>query len=160
MSLGMVSPEVQETVEGAVPAKSADEAVPVVETTTVTAAPASGPRISKVVILLRQSRFDALKEALSSIGVTGLTVTQVLGCGVQKGQSDFYRGVPMDVTLLPNVKVEVVVSRVPVRSVIDVTKRVLYTGHIGDGKIFVYNVENVVKVRTGEEGVAALQDTH
>lgn len=131
-----------------------------VETTTVTAAPASGPRISKVVILLRQSRFDALKEALSSIGVTGLTVTQVLGCGVQKGQSEFYRGVPMDVTLLPKVKVEVVVSRVPVRSVIDVTKRVLYTGHIGDGKIFVYNVENVVKVRTGEEGVAALQDTH
>ena len=160
MSLGMVSPEVQETVEGAVPAKSADEAVPVVETTTVTAAPASGPRISKVVILLRQSRFDALKEALSSIGVTGLTVTQVLGCGVQKGQSEFYRGVPMDVTLLPKVKVEVVVSRVPVRSVIDVTKRVLYTGHIGDGKIFVYNVENVVKVRPGEEGVAALQDTH
>ena len=160
MSLGMVSPEVQETVEGAVPAKSADEAVPVVETTTVTAAPASGPRISKVVILLRQSRFDALKEALSSIGVTGLTVTQVLGCGVQKGQSEFYRGVPMDVPLLPKVKVEVVVSRVPVRSVIDVTKRVLYTGHIGDGKIFVYNVENVVKVRTGEEGVAALQDTH
>ena len=160
MSLGMVSPEVQETVEGAVPAKSADEAVPVVETTTVTAAPASGPRISKVVILLPQSRFDALKEALSSIGVTGLTVTQVLGCGVQKGQSEFYRGVPMDVTLLPKVKVEVVVSRVPVRSVIDVTKRVLYTGHIGDGKIFVYNVENVVKVRTGEEGVAALQDTH
>ena len=160
MSLGMVSPEVQETVEGAVPAKSADEAVPVVETTTVTAAPASGPRISKVVILLRQSRFDALKEALSSIGVTGLTVTQVLGCGVQKGQSEFYRGVPMDVTLLPKVKVEVVVSRVPVRSVIDVTKQVLYTGHIGDGKIFVYNVENVVKVRTGEEGVAALQDTH
>ena len=101
MSLGMVSPEVQETVEGAVPAKSADEAVPVVETTTVTAAPASGPRISKVVILLPQSRFDALKEALSSIGVTGLTVTQVLGCGVQKGQSEFYRGVPMDVTLLP-----------------------------------------------------------
>ena len=128
--------------------------------TTVTAAPASGPRISKVVILLPQSRFDALKEALSSIGVTGLTVTQVLGCGVQKGQSEFYRGVPMDVTLLPKVKVEVVVSRVPVRSVIDVTKRVLYTGHIGDGKIFVYNVENVVKVRTGEEGVAALQDTH
>ena len=82
------------------------------------------------------------------------------GRGVQKGQSEFYRGVPMDVTLLPKVKVEVVVSRVPVRSVIDVTKRVLYTGHIGDGKIFVYNVENVVKVRTGEEGVAALQDTH
>ena len=78
-----------------------------VETTTGTAAPASGPRISKVVILLRQSRFDALKEALSSIGVTGLTVTQVLGCGVQKGQSEFYRGVPMDVTLLPKVKVEV-----------------------------------------------------
>ena len=108
----------------------------------------------------QKDAFDALKEALSSIGVTGLTVTQVLGCGVQKGQSEFYRGVPMDVTLLPKVKVEVVVSRVPVRSVIDVTKRVLYTGHIGDGKIFVYNVENVVKVRTGEEGVAALQDTH
>ena len=160
MSLGMVSPEVQETVEGAVPAKAPTKRFLWWKPPPSPPLLASGRASAKWVILLPQSRFDALKEALSSIGVTGLTVTQVLGCGVQKGQSEFYRGVPMDVTLLPKVKVEVVVSRVPVRSVIDVTKRVLYTGHIGDGKIFVYNVENVVKVRTGEEGVAALQDTH
>ena len=115
-------------------------------------------KLTKIDILLKQSKLEELKTAMDAIGVTGLTVTQVLGCGVQKGQSEFYRGVPMDVTLLPKVKVEVVVSRVPVRSVIDVTKQVLYTGHIGDGKIFVYNVEDVIKVRTGERGYAALQD--
>lgn len=162
MTLGAAAQTgVVETVEGAVPAKNADEAIPVMETKKIFAQAdtrAEDTKISKVVILLRQSRFEALKEALSDAGVTGLTVTQVLGCGVQKGASEFYRGVAMDVTLLPKVKVEVVVSKVPVRTVIDIAKRVLYTGHIGDGKIFVYDVENVVKVRTGEEGFAALQN--
>lgn len=143
-----------------IPAVNEEEAVPVVETTAITDVPLppGGDKISKVVIVLKQNRFEQLKEALADIEVTGLTVTQVLGCGVQKGAGEYYRGVPMEVTLLPKVKVEVVVSKVPVRKVINVAKRVLYTGHIGDGKIFVYNVENVVKVRTGEEGYDALQD--
>ena len=87
-----------------------------------------------------------------------MTVTQVMGCGIQKGAGEFYRGVEVDMNLLPKVQVDVVVSKVPVRDVIETAKKVLYTGHIGDGKIFVYDVENVVKVRTGEEGIAALQD--
>ena len=92
------------------------------------------------------------------IGITGMTVTNVLGCGIQKGKPEYYRGVVKEATLLPRIQVEVVVSKVPVRTVIETAKKVLYTGHIGDGKIFVYNVENVIKVRTGEEGYAALQD--
>ena len=159
MQLGAVSPELVESVEGSVPAKNVSEAIPVIETTKVVTTDVSPSGMSKVVILLKQNRFEALKEALTDIGVSGLTVTQVLGCGTQKGAGEYYRGVPMDVTLLPKVKVEVVVASVPVRSVIDVAKRVLYTGHIGDGKIFVYNVENVVKVRTGQEGAEALQDS-
>ena len=95
---------------------------------------------------------------MTGIGITGMTVTHVMGCGQQKGKPEYYRGVPVEVTLLPKVQVEIVVSKVPVRTVIETAKRVLYTGHIGDGKIFVYDVENVVKVRTGEEGYAALQD--
>ena len=87
-----------------------------------------------------------------------MTMTQVMGCGIQKGAGEMYRGVELDATLLPKVKIEVVVSKIPVASVIDTVKKTLYTGHIGDGKIFVYNVEQVVKVRTGEEGFAALQD--
>lgn len=159
MGLGAMAPTLTESVEGSIPAKNAAEAIPVVETTELrTGSTGAQSGISKVVILLKQSRFEALKEALNEIGVSGLTVTQVLGCGQQKGAGEFYRGVPMEVALLPKVKVEVVVSQVPVREVISVAKRVLYTGHIGDGKIFVYNVENVVKVRTGEEGLAALQE--
>ena len=87
-----------------------------------------------------------------------MTVTNVLGCGMQKGSSEYYRGVQLEVNLLPKVQVEMVVCKVPVRTVIETAKSVLYTGHIGDGKIFVYDVENVVKVRTGEEGYDALQD--
>ncbi|MEN6313588.1 MAG: P-II family nitrogen regulator [Clostridiaceae bacterium] len=115
-------------------------------------------KITKIDIIMKQSRFEALKEAMNKIGVTGMTVTQVLGCGVQKGKTEYYRGVEFEMNLLPKVQVEIVVAKVPVRTVIDTAKRVLYTGHIGDGKIFVYDVENVIKVRTGEEGYDALQD--
>ena len=114
--------------------------------------------MSKVVIIARLSKYDALKKAMNELGVTGMTVTQVMGCGIQKGAGEMYRGVEMDATLIPKVKVEVVVSRIPVESVIEAAKKVLYTGNIGDGKIFVYNVSKVVKVRTGEEDFAALQD--
>jgi ammonium transporter, Amt family len=95
---------------------------------------------------------------MNSIGITGMTVTQVLGCGVQKGKTEYYRGVETEISLLPKVQVEIVVAKVPVRLVIDTAKKVLYTGNIGDGKIFIHDVENVVKIRTGEEGYAALQD--
>ncbi len=128
-----------------------EHAVPVVNPL-----PATG--ISKVVIIAKLSMYDGLKKALNDLGVTGMTVTQVMGCGVQKGAGERYRGVEMDVTLLPKVKVEVVVSKIPVSDVIAAAKRALYTGHIGDGKIFVYPVEKVVKIRTGEEDFAALQD--
>ena len=114
--------------------------------------------ISKVVIIARLSRYDALKKAMNDLGVTGMTVTQVMGCGIEKGAGERYRGVELDVTLLPKVKLEVVVSAIPVESVIAAAKKALFTGHIGDGKIFVYPVSRVVKIRTGEEGYAALQD--
>ena len=116
------------------------------------------PKLTKVEIVCRESRFEALKSAMLGIGITGMTVSHVLGCGAQKGKPEFYRGVQVEATLLPKVQVDIVVSKVPVRSVIETAKKVLYTGHIGDGKIFVYDVENVVKVRTGEEGYDALQD--
>ena len=118
--------------------------------------PATG--ISKIVIIAKLTRYDALRKAMNELGVTGMTVTQVMGCGIQKGAGEKYRGVEMDVTLLPKVKVEVVVSAIPVSAVIEAAKKALYTGHIGDGKIFVYPVEKVVKIRTGEEDFAALQD--
>ena len=125
----------------------------------VAAAPiASASGMYKVVIVSKLSRYDQLKKAMNDLGVTGMTVTQVMGCGVQKGAGDMYRGVEMDATLLPKVKVEVVVSKIPVENVVEAAKRALYTGHIGDGKIFVYSVDKVVNVRTGEEDFAALQD--
>ncbi len=114
--------------------------------------------IYKVSIVARLSKYDKLRKALNELGVTGMTATQVMGCGLQKGAGEKYRGVEMDATLLPKIKVEVVVTKIPVKDVIEAAKKALYTGHIGDGKIFVYNVQQVVKVRTGEEGVAALQD--
>ena len=122
----------------------------------ITPFPATG--INKVVIIARLSRYDVLRKAMNDLGVTGMTVTQVMGCGIQKGAGEKYRGVEVDATLLPKVKVEVVVSKIPVESVIEAAKKALYTGHIGDGKIFVYPVEKVVKIRTGEEDYAALQD--
>ena len=112
----------------------------------------------KVSIICRLSKFDELKHALNELGVTGMTMTQVMGCGIQKGSTERYRGAVVDSTLLPKVKVEVIVSQIPVNDVIEAAKKALYTGHIGDGKIFVYNVMKVVKVRTGEEDYAALQD--
>ena len=112
----------------------------------------------KVAIIAKLARFDALKKALNELGVTGMTVTQVMGCGIQKGAGEYYRGVELDSALLPKIKVEVIVSGIPVESVIEASKKALYTGHIGDGKIFVYNVTKVVKIRTGEEDFAALQD--
>ena len=120
--------------------------------------PASDTGIYKVSIITKLASFEKLKKALNDLGVTGMTMTQVMGCGIQKGAGEMYRGAEIDATLLPKVKIEVVVSKIPVASVIETTKKALYTGHIGDGKIFVYNVDQVVKVRTGEEGFAALQD--
>ena len=114
--------------------------------------------IYKVVIVAKLSRYDKLRRAMNDLGVTGMTVTQVMGCGIQKGAGEKYRGVEIDATLLPKIKVEVVVSNIPVDSVIEAAKKVLYTGHIGDGKIFVYDVDRVVKIRTGEENADALQD--
>ena len=114
--------------------------------------------IYKVSIISRLSRYDQLKKAMNDIGVTGMTVTQVMGCGVQKGAGEKYRGVEMDATLLPKVKVEVIVGNIPVEKVVEAAKKALYTGHIGNGKIFVYNVDKVVKVRTGEEDLDALKD--
>lgn len=133
-----------------------DAAVKVVKSTTADGAGETG--MHKVSIICRLSRFDALKKKLNDLGVTGITMTQVMGCGVQRGSSEKYRGVEMDANLLPKIKVEVVISKIPVDSVIGAAKEALYTGHIGDGKIFVYDVARVVKVRTGEEDYAALQD--
>lgn len=125
--------------------------------------PVAGPvdpdtGMHKVVIIAKLSRYERLKSALNELGVTGMTVTQVMGCGIQKGAGERYRGVEMDVTVLPKVKVEVIVGNIPVESVIETAKKTLYTGHVGDGKIFVYNVQKVVKVRTGEEDLSALRD--
>ena len=135
-----------------------EKAVPVELVTAPKTAVASDIKMTKIEIITKQSKFEALKIAMNEIGVTGMTVTQVLGCGMQKGKTEFYRGVETEVNLLPKVQVEIVVAKVPVRTVIETAKNILYTGHIGDGKIFVYDVENVVKVRTGEEGYDALQD--
>lgn len=112
----------------------------------------------KVAIIVKLSRFDKLKKALNELGVTGMTVTQVMGCGIQKGAGEYYRGVEVDATLLPKVKIEVVVNKIPVDAIIETAKKTLYTGHIGDGKIFVFNVARVIKIRTGEENAKALQD--
>ena len=130
-----------------------DEAVPAV----VKSSPDKTDKITKVEILAKQSKFEKLKKAMNDIGVTGMTVTQVLGCGTQKGAPEYYRGVEVDMQLLPKIQVEMVISKVPVADVIDAARKALYTGHIGDGKIFIYDVEDVVKVRTGESGYDALQ---
>ena len=117
-----------------------------------------GHKYTKVEIICKEAKFESLKTAMMKLGITGMTVSHVLGCGVQKGKPEYYRGVQIEANLLPKIQVDIVVSAVPVRDVIETAKKVLYTGHIGDGKIFVYDVENVVKVRTGEEGFDALQD--
>lgn len=139
------------------PVVDIDEAVPV-QIKTPKQPVASDVKMTKIEIFVRQERFEALKEAMLDIGITGMTVTNVLGCGVQKGKPEYYRGAVQEITLHPRIQVEIVVSKIPVKTVVNTAKKVMYTGHTGDGKIFVYDVENVIKVRTGEEGIAALQD--
>ncbi len=131
---------------------SSEKAIPVVNNSTPSA------KLTKIAIITKQSKFEVLKHALEELGITGMTVTQVLGCGMQKGSQNYYRGVEVESTLLPKVEVEIVVCKIPVATVVETVKSALYTGNIGDGKIFVYDVENVIKVRTGEEGYDALQD--
>ena len=141
----------------ATPAVPVEAAVPV-EVKSSSASENAGKKITKVEIICKESRFEALKAAMDAVGITGMTVTKVLGCGIQKGKTGYYRGVKIEsMDLNPKVQVDIVVSAVPVRTLIEAAKKALYTGNIGDGKIFVYDVENVVKVRTGEEGYDALQ---
>ena len=118
----------------------------------------NGVKLTNLAIIARPNKFEALKEAMNKIGVTGMTVTNVMGCGMQKGSKEFYRGVPLEINLLPKVKVEIAVSKIPVKTVVDTAKKALYTGNVGDGKIFIYDIENVVRIRTGDEGYDALQD--
>jgi Amt family ammonium transporter len=152
-SLDTNDPEFSAYAAGSVPM---EQAIPVVVSEE---AAVSGAKITKVEIVTKQSRFEVLKEALDKVGITGMTVSNVLGYGIQGGRTEYYRGgLHRETNLLPKIKVEIVVSKVPVRTVIETAKQVLYTGNIGDGKIFISNIENVVKVRTGEEGYAALQD--
>jgi Amt family ammonium transporter len=146
---GITQEEAKEMSDKAVPA---NVAIPVVNNSK------PGSKMSKVVVVTKQNRFELLKAAFDQIGITGMTVTQVLGCGMQRGSREFYRGIPLESTLLPKVKVEVVICKVPVQLCVDTIKKALYTGNIGDGKIFIYDVENVIKVRTGEQGYDALQD--
>jgi Amt family ammonium transporter len=129
-----------------------DVAIPVVNNSK------PGAKMTRVVIITKRNKFEGLKAAFDKIGITGMTVTQVLGCGMQKGGKEYYRGVALESNLLPKIKVEVVICKVPLKLCVDTIKKALYTGNIGDGKIFVYDVENVIKVRTGEEGYDALQD--
>lgn len=143
-----------EVVEAAPPvrAKVAEGPVP------ATIEPSRKSKMSKVVIISNPEKFEPLKEALNEIEITGLTVTKVWGCGMQKGSKQYYRGVPIEMSLNPKIKMEIVVSKVPVQLVVDTARRILYSGDFGDGKVFVYDVEDVVKIRTGETGYDALQD--
>ena len=141
--------------EAAVPVTQVDQPTPVAS---ADLGPATYGKYTKITIVANAGRFDALKAALSKIGVAGMTVTQVMGCGTQKGKTEYYRGAPVIMTLLPKVQVDIVVSTVPVAKVVETAKKALYTGHMGDGKIFIYNVENVIRVRTGAEGVEALDN--
>ena len=134
------------------------EAIPVKKVPSFEEIDGKTPKFTKIEIICKEYKFEALKKALLELGITGMTLSHVLGCGIQKGKPEYYRGVEVEATLLPKIQLDIVVSKIPVRSVIETAKKVLYTGHIGDGKIFVYDVENVVKVRAGEEGYDALQD--
>lgn len=148
------------TVNGFYKEAKNEQTVPVEQAVPATEVPstgADGHKLSKVVVICRQSRLEVLRDALEEIGVAGLTVTNVLGCGVEKGATEYYRGVAVSTSLRPKTKVEMVVSKVPVEQVVDTCRKVLYTGHIGDGKIFIYDVQNVIKVRTGAVGYDALQ---
>jgi ammonium transporter, Amt family len=149
--------EVEEAKDAGLKMASApvEKAIPTVDVSTKSS---DGNKLTKVVIVTRQTKFDVLKNAMDKIGITGMTVQNVMGCGMQKGSTELYRGAPISMTLLPKIKVEIIIAKVPLQTVIDTAKKALYTGHIGDGKIFVYDIENVIKVRTGEEGFNALQD--
>ncbi|MCQ2414278.1 MAG: ammonium transporter [Clostridia bacterium] len=147
----------EEPAADALPAVAPETAIPVTDFTVPEETGRPHP-FTLIQIVCKEARFEALKQALLDVGITGMTMSHVLGCGIQKGRREFYRGVELEPTLLPKIRLDIVVSKVPVRTVIETAKKVLYTGHIGDGKIFVYRVENVVKVRTGEEGYDALQD--
>ena len=142
-------PKIEELVdvENAVPVENFAE--PVVDQ--------SKAAITKLEIVARPEKFSALKEALNEIGVTGMTVTNVMGCGIQKGSTEFYRGVSSEVYLRPKIQINIVVTKVPVEKVVETVRQTLYTGHIGDGKIFIYTVKNVIKIRTDERGYSALQ---
>ena len=133
-----------------------DEAIPV-KAIPVGAVPEGKDIISKIDIICKQSKFAELKDAMNSIGITGMTVTQVLGCGIQKGAKEYYRGVPLDIQLLPKVRIEIIVAKIPVEKVVNTARKTLYTGHIGDGKIFVSDIRDAIKVRTGETGYDAMQ---
>ncbi|MCL1931097.1 MAG: ammonium transporter [Treponema sp.] len=150
----MIAPSVVEysSTPQSVKTVPSDVAIPVVNNSK------PGAKMTKVVIITKQNKFEELKYAFDQIGITGMTVTQVLGCGMQRGSREYYRGIPLETTLLPKVKIEVVICKVPLELLINTVKKALYTGNIGDGKIFVYDVENVIKVRTGEQGYDALQD--
>ena len=148
------------TVNGFYKEAKNEQTVPVEQAVPATEVPSTGTdghKLSKVVVICRQSRLEVLRDALEEIGVAGLTVTNVLGCGVEKGATEYYRGVAVSTSLRPKTKVEMVVSKVPVEQVVDTCRKVLYTGHIGDGKIFVSDVTNVIRVRTGEDGADALE---
>lgn len=118
----------------------------------------AGGRYTKLTIMCKEDRFAILKDAMSQIGVTGMTVSHVMGCGTQKGKTGQYRGVKIDMNLLPQLQVDIVVSTVPPELVVEAAKKALYTGEYGDGKIFLYDVENVVRIRTNETGIAALDN--
>ncbi|MDR0906674.1 MAG: adenylate cyclase, partial [Oscillospiraceae bacterium] len=137
---------------------AANAAVPVDKAVEVVNNSAPGAKITKVTIITNQNKFSALQSALESVGITGITVTNVLGYGMQKGHIDYYRGVPVETRLLPKIQVDIVICKVPTPVLVETVKNALYTGKVGDGKIFIYDVENVIKVRTGEEGYDALQD--
>ncbi|NCC86499.1 MAG: ammonium transporter [Clostridia bacterium] len=147
-SSGKIVSEEKVSVEKALPIEILEDKSPI----------SSDVKFTKIVVMCKQSKFEDLKVAMESIGITGMTVTQVLGCGAQRGKTEFYRGAELDMLLLPQVKVEIAVCKVPVKTVVEAAKKALYTGHIGDGKIFLYDIENVIKIRTGEEGFDALQD--
>ena len=155
-SIGEFASEEGSARPAAAPAASADEAVPVVHK--VATPSDGGPKLTRVSIITNQSRFAQLQDALEKLGVTGMTVSNVFGYGAQKGHQTYYRGAPVEARLLPKVKIDVVVSKIPTQVLVDAAKQALYTGRVGDGKIFVYDVEQVVKVRTGETGYDALQD--
>lgn len=152
---GMSTSEIATTIDTG---KVTPEVAIPVEKVAKTPSVGSDVKMTQIRIITKESQFETLKIAMNRIGITGMTVNHVLGCGMQKGATELYRGTPLEINLLPKIQVDIVVCKVPVETVVETAKRVLYTGHIGDGKIFIYDVENVIKVRTGEEGYSALQD--